>query len=189
MKYECVFVDMDGVLCDFISGAHEAHGRKYVHEEYPRGCWEIADHWGITGNAFWGGIDAKYDFWESLNPYPWMGEVLDLARSAGNEVKLLTSPSKSPLCYYGKRAWCDKHVPHDIELIICKSKRFLASPHRLLIDDGDHNVKPWREAGGVAVLFPQPWNDGWDFRHDPVGNTRLAVEATLDLRRTYANPA
>jgi len=172
MKYECVFLDMDGVLCNFIKAAHEVHGREYIHDEYPRGCWEIADHWGIPVNDFWGGIDAKYDFWETLQPYPWMNELIDLARSAGEEVKLLTSPSKSPLCFYGKRAWATANLPHDIELIICKSKKLLATPNRLLIDDGDHNVKPWRAANGDAILFPQPWNDAYDLRHDPMGHVR-----------------
>lgn len=174
MKYETVFLDMDGVLVDFISGAHEVHGRKYIHDEYPRGCWNICDHWGITDDAFWAGVDGKFDFWESLQPYPWLHEVLSLARHAG-PVKLLTSPSKSPLCYYGKRAWCDRHIPKDIELIICKSKHLMATPQRLLIDDGDHNVKPWVDKGGKAVLFPQPWNDAYDLRHDPVGHLREVI--------------
>lgn len=172
MKYETVFLDMDGVLCNFIQAAHEVHGREYVHEEYPRGCWEIADHWGIPVDDFWNGINDRYDFWETLQPYPWKDEVIELARSAGEQVKLLTSPSKSPLCYYGKRAWCDAHVPKDIELIICKSKSLLAAPTRLLIDDGDHNVGPWVQAGGRGVLFPQPWNGNYDFRADPMGHVK-----------------
>lgn len=177
MQYETVFLDMDGVLANFIEAAHEVHGRKYVHEEYPRGCWEIADHWGISVDDFWAGIDRKFDFWEELKPYPWCQELIKLARSAGKQVKLLTSPSKSPLCYYGKRAWCSVNVPHDIELIICKSKSLLASPTRLLIDDGDHNVMPWVNAGGRAVLFPQPWNGNWEWRADPMGYTRRVLSA------------
>lgn len=177
MKYETVFLDMDGVLCDFIRGAHHVHGREYVHEDYPRGAWEIADHWGISTDDFWGGIDRKFDFWESLDAYPWLHELISLARHAGEQVKLLTSPSKSPLCYYGKRAWCDKHIPRDIELIICKSKQLLATPNRLLIDDGDHNVKPWRAATGDAILFPQPWNDAYDLRRDPMAHVREVLLA------------
>jgi hypothetical protein len=177
MKYEIVFLDMDGVLCDFIRAAHEVHGRGYVHSEYPKGAWEIADHWGIPVNDFWAGIEAKYDFWESLEPYPWLNEMLAIARQAGEKVKLLTSPSNSPLCYYGKRAWCDTHVPRDIELIICKSKALLATPNRLLIDDGDHNMKPWLAAQGDGILFPQPWNENCDLRHDPIGYVRERLNA------------
>jgi len=171
-RFEVVFLDMDGVLCNFIAAAHAVHGRDYVHEEYPRGCWEIAEHWGVTVDHFWDGIDQHPTFWNDLHAYPWMDELIGLARKYGETVKLLTSPSRSPHCFSGKRAWCDANVPRDIELIICKSKHLLATPNRLLIDDGDHNVEPWLYTGSPALLFPQPWNAGYVYRNDPMKYVR-----------------
>ena len=34
----------------------------------------------------------------------------------------------------------------------------MAHPGALLIDDADRNVKRFVRAGGMAYLFPQPWN-------------------------------
>jgi hypothetical protein len=172
VKYEYVFLDMDGVLADFMGGAHKAHGREYDVATYPKGCWEIADHWQMPVDEFWAGIHAVRYFWELLDFYPWMNELLTLAAEHGSEVKLLTSPARSPFCYSGKRAWCDQFIPKGIELIICKSKHLIAGPNRLLIDDGDHNVDPWRKHGGQAILFPQPWNDYWHMADDPMAHVR-----------------
>lgn len=36
--------------------------------------------------------------------------------------------------------------------------RTMRRPGRVLIDDNDTNCAKWREHGGTAILFPQPWN-------------------------------
>ena len=37
-------------------------------------------------------------------------------------------------------------------------KHLLAGPNRILIDDNDRNIEAFRAAGGIGILFPQPWN-------------------------------
>lgn len=172
MKFDYVFLDMDGVLADFMGGAFKAHGREYNAAEYPKGCWEIADHWQMPVNEFWAAIHADPHFWESLLPYGWASDLMELACEYGKEVKIITSPARSPSCYSGKRSWWGKVVPAKIELIICKSKQLIAAPNRLLIDDGDHNIDAWRAAGGQAIVFPQPWNDHWHLSDDPMAYVR-----------------
>jgi len=177
--FDCVFLDMDGVLVNFMDGAHRAHGRTYVESEYPAGLWEIADHWAITPDEFWAKIHADPDFWHQLTPYAWCDEVLDLARTVAKQVKIATSPAKSPYCFSGKRIWWERFIPRDVELIICKSKHLLAAPGRLLIDDADHNVDAWRNANGSAVLFPQRWNTA-------IHNNPSAINSPLEFVRKEA---
>ena len=44
------------------------------------------------------------------------------------------------------------------DFLIGPPKWICARPDQLLIDDNDGNVESFRERGGQAILFPQPWN-------------------------------
>ena len=56
--------------------------------------------------------------------------------------------------------WIKNHLPNDAQkkynLTPCKSDS--ARRDRLLIDDGEHNVAAYLDAGGPACLFPATWN-------------------------------
>lgn len=175
MKFEYIFLDMDGVLCDFMASAFRVHSREFNRDDYPIGVWEIADHWQMPVDDFWAAIHADADFWTTIPVYPWVEELIALSRAHAKQVKILTSPAKHANCFAGKRQWWEKFIPRDIELIICKSKHLLAGPTRLLIDDGDHNVVPWTTAGGPAILFPQPWNQNWHLADLPMSHVRHSL--------------
>lgn len=152
-----IFVDIDGVLADFVSASIAVHGGQYDEEAYPKLEWSIANVLGITESEFWAKIDAtEPNFWPNLDPYPWALNLLESVRTRGR-VSLLSTPSKHSSCHSGKRQWVDRWVS-DCELILCKSKDLLSGPGRVLIDDNDGNCEKWRARGGTAILFPQPWN-------------------------------
>lgn len=158
MKVSHVFIDLDGVLADFISSAFAVHGARYEESNYPRLQWSIATVLGITESEFWKKIDSSApDFWPNLSPYEWFDDVMCAAKSLGVPMSFLSSPSRHPSCHYGKRQWVDKYAPR-VELILCSSKHLLAANGRVLIDDSDANIDKWRTAGGAGILFPQPWN-------------------------------
>lgn len=157
MQHEYVFLDMDGVLCDFVTHSLRAHNSNLKHDDINH--WNMNEHLGITDDAFWEGVHAVDGFWQTIPSYPWKDDLVDAARRLGRQVKVVTSPSKSPLCFSGKKQWHLENMPRDIELIICKSKHLLARPDRLLIDDADKNCEAFSSAGGQVCLFPQPWNE------------------------------
>lgn len=160
---EQIFVDMDGVLVDFVSTAMQVHGGKYDAASWPAKEWSIARVLGITEEAFWQTIDEwGRDFWEHLAEYSWAAGLLEACSTIAASVAILSSPSRSPDCHAGKKSWMDRHC-QDYPLILCNAaqKHLLARPDRLLIDDNDDNVRRWCEAGGKAILFPQPWNEGY----------------------------
>jgi 5'(3')-deoxyribonucleotidase len=43
-------------------------------------------------------------------------------------------------------------------VVFTSHKELLADDDSCLIDDDEKNIKAFREAGGNALLFPQPWN-------------------------------
>lgn len=153
-----IFLDMDGVLCDFVSAAYRVHGKLFWPADYPRGLFACEQHIGCSTAEFWHKIDnAGEDFWSNLEPYPWardlVGELQEIDR-----VVISTSPSWSPHCYSGKRKWLIKMGLQRLDSMFGSSKYLMAQPGRILVDDAEHNIEPWRAAGGHAVIVPQPWN-------------------------------
>ncbi len=153
-----VFIDLDGVLADFHTSAMRIHGRMDALKAWPPGEWDIEKVVGCTVDEFWKKIDDDHSFWPWLEPTAWKDELLAMSASFFDRMSFLTSPSRHPLCFSGKRAWAIRHLPENANLILCKTKDLIAREDRLLIDDSDKNVKAWEGAGGKAILFPRMWN-------------------------------
>lgn len=179
------FLDMDGVLCDFVLAACQLHGADdpYKHDRN-LGVWGFDKLIGVDTEAFWKPLG--YEFWSTL---PWMhdaGYILRLVeRTFGKEnVCLLTSPCDTAGCVEGKREWVKQNMPdYSRRLLIGSAKEFCAGPNRVLIDDYDHNVKVFRAAGGEAVLVPRKWNQGYRL-------SLLGTYVTLgDMLSKYNNPS
>ena len=154
-----IFVDLDGVLADFVSAALTLHGRSDLLDSWPAGERDMAKGLGISSSKFWAEIDrAGAEFWASLEPYPWTFDFLDQLQSIA-PITIATSPSNDPGCLAGKLQWMQRHLGRSFrDFLIGPSKHLLAKPDVALIDDRGGNVRDFREHGGRAVLFPQPWN-------------------------------
>jgi 5'(3')-deoxyribonucleotidase len=157
---------MDGVLTDFVSAALRLHGRPGALHDWPRGERDIPKMLNLTRTQYWKLIDAQgADFWASLEPFSWFGELVALAREFA-PVTVLTSPSLAPSCLEGKVRWLYAHFPkekgrHFSDFLIGNQKHLLAQPGRVLVDDAEANVEAFRSAGGQAILFPQVWNENY----------------------------
>lgn len=157
------FLDMDGVLIDFLSGASKAHGRELPYTKVEnRGIWETEQLWGITSDAFWKPIDALgAGFWEDLPKTDECDEIISLVDNyfGLDNVAILTAPSDDPNCVIGKKLCLKKRLPmFKKRVIFTGAKEFLAGPNRVLIDDRDKNIKDFFEAGGYAIRVPRLWN-------------------------------
>ena len=153
-----IFLDMDGVLCDFIAPAFAAHGRAFIAEEYPPGLFACEEYLGVSTERFWEPIHAQGEaFWSNLEPYPWAFDLVKELEQI-DKVVIATSPSRSPHSYSGKRLWLQRHGLCHIESMFGKAKWLMAKEGRTLVDDGQHNIDAWMKHGGSAVVVPQPWN-------------------------------
>lgn len=175
-KFDHVFLDMDGVLCDFVSAAMEMHGKFYDAATYPKGEWGIEKVLGISKTQFWKEINGNVGFWESLKAFDHTNQLMTTAYAAGKSVSILTAAARDPsgACHSGKVRWM-AHFGRHAPLITCEDKWLLSAPGRLLIDDNDTNCAKWREKGGDAILFPQPWNS----LHEMAGMQMVYVGAEL----------
>lgn len=174
MNYEHVLIDLDGVLADFVGGALAVHNKPELAESWPRGVWDIAKLIGVSTSELWSKIDeteAKTGFWSELDPYPWLEELLGIVTQGGSvPFTIATSPSSDPACAASKVRWMRKHLGSQFkDYLIGSAKHLMARPGTILLDDYDRNVDAFRQAGGQAILFPQPWNTAWDKTEDRLG--------------------
>lgn len=151
-----VFLDLDGVLADFVSSALEALGKSIDLNQQLE--YSIENWFGITQKEFWLTIDSYgEDFWRNLDVYPWARELVNMMPK--HDTYILSSPSRNPVSSSGKVAWVQANFPKlKGKIILTSHKHLLSSPNRILIDDSEHKINPFIKSGGEGILFPQPWN-------------------------------
>lgn len=151
-----IFLDLDGVIRDWIGGVFRLFGC----ESIPITEWGdlekyICNSHKISNYEFW--TRLHYRFWETLEPYPYMFEVLNLLPM--KKVCILTSPSLTSAG--GTQAWIQQHLPYlfiNKQYLIGPAKEFCACSTSLLIDDSEDHINNFIRKGGSGILFPQPWN-------------------------------
>jgi hypothetical protein len=168
-----ILIDVDGVLADFITASLRVHGQP----NFEVTEWNYFKEMGLSATKFWAGIDAHgAAFWADIEPYPWKDHLLQMAQGVA-PFTLATSPSLNPLCAAGKIQWMRKHIEESFhDYMIGTRKQLMARPDVLLIDDSDANVARFMDAGGQAVLFPQPWNENRDLVGDRLKVVRDALK-------------
>lgn len=162
------FIDMDGVLADFLAGVSKVHNRPLPYDKVESmGVWNIEDLWGISAREFWAPCEGE-DFWNTLQKTDEADKIVELAYNTFGEenVAILTAPSSSIYCVPGKQAWVKRHYPELAKKIIFGSaKQFMAGPERVLVDDRDRNIEEFEKAGGHGIKVPRAWNSEWKYRH------------------------
>jgi hypothetical protein len=145
---------MDGVLADFVGGVLTT--LRGLPADTPRD----SIRWSFVKREEWEKMDGE--FWEGLSPTPEAELIVQAVEDAfgPDNVCILTSPVTTPGCYEGKLAWLRRHFPaYSQRFLVGPMKQFCAAPNHVLVDDHDDNVGRFREAGGMSVLVPQPWNE------------------------------
>ena len=155
-----IYLDMDGVCVNFVKGACIAHNYNYadVIESWPKGTYNICKILGISESDFWTTIVSWGEqFWLNLQAYTWYSKLASLPY----DIVYLSTPTLSPFSVSGKLSWLQAQYGHRFrDYIFTPHKHLLAKSGGILIDDSESNVNKYIEAGGRAILFPQPWNHG-----------------------------
>lgn len=169
-----IFVDMDGVVADFVAGVCDLHGKPVEDVD----CWDFYEKWGIDEDQFWEPVNAAgRDFWASLKPFDWFDELVAVVKEADPDFFILTKPSRQASCLAGKLDWIHRHFGTRFRnYIFAPNKSPLAAPGRFLIDDSEPNVDGFLKHGGSAYLFPQPWNRNDRFAAERIHGLRANLE-------------
>jgi len=150
-----IFLDLDGVIVDWDQGVIDWFNLDATHEDVTH--WgSLCDMTGLSDADFWGQLCEEW-FWEGLKFTEYAAEVLYYLKDL--DVCLLTSPAMHTAGW--RQNWIQKNLPeyfHAKRYLIGPGKEHVARADTILIDDYEVNVNKFREAGGEAILFPQPWN-------------------------------
>ncbi len=152
-----ILIDMDGVIADFVSPSLKAAAIPLSHDEctswnYFRGF--------MTEEGFWAAIESVDGFWESLKPYTWAHDLVNMCKNVA-PVYFCSAPAHHKSCAGAKIHWLREHgflQGKEDHFILTPHKHLLARNGTVLIDDGQHNIDAFQGAGGHAITFPMPWN-------------------------------
>jgi len=160
------FVDMDGVLVDFMQGVHDYYGLQYSYDNYPyrnaEWDWMKPEVTGLSVEDFWETLDEG--FWANL---PWMPDDKEMLAAIEavipkKDICLLTSPTIHPSSASGKLRWIQREMPeYSRRFLIGPPKQFCAGQECVLIDDADHNICAFARNYGDTILVPRRWNQYW----------------------------
>jgi len=171
-----VYLDMDGVLADFVKGACKAHGTtlEFILPNWEPGVWDMTLAMNIPHSQFWREIDKlAAHFWERLEPTPFFNDIVKLVKELSDDWYVLTSPTLRIPSYTGKVWWLRKHFGGSFDRFhITPYKHLFAGPGVLLIDDREKNVNEFVQAGGDGLLFPSYLNKLYEYKDDPVDHLR-----------------
>jgi len=146
MKVTKLYLDMDGVLCNF---------EKRFTELYGKDALGARDRKNFTTN--WPNFIMDGNF-ESLEWFPGGKELLDFIQNETDwEVEILSSSGGEKFhseVAAQKVVWlCDKGIPYKANIVPGrKHKTAYATPETILIDDTEDIIVNFNAAGGLGIL-------------------------------------
>lgn len=176
-----IFLDMDGVLSNFVSGVAEVFEttEEYLIENWEPGKYDVCHVLKNSMEDLWEMIDGEgEEFWEEMKPYSWAKELYEMCCSIAPTV-ILTSPSYNPYCLSGKLRWLNKNLGNNRsfrDFMISPRKEMAASLGHFLIDDSDSQCEKWFNNRGSFILFPRHWNTAFEHKHNPIDYVRAAFK-------------
>lgn len=141
-----IYLDMDGVLCNFIKGVKDTTGEDFTSPDLNHaGKGKIKQK-----------IEAKGDFWHNLEWMPGGQELWRHVKSSSPYI-LSAYANWDKNSQAGKHIWIKRHlmIPKQrIELVKRADKQNYAvidGVANILIDDYIKNIREWEAAGGIGI--------------------------------------
>ena len=184
MKYKFVFIDVDGVLRDFVVKMREIFTRDFPDEKILREDLYDLRNWSTLGDKIFpwvtDGASAKEMF---LDSYPF-GKSLDTLKKwlslTQNDVQFAIITRQIGDRIEWTREWLEKHgidgkIPvHYTTDKVAVMKNIIPSARgkspeipfsqAVLLDDSPHELDEALKAGAGAVCVDRTWNRGWKGR-------------------------
>lgn len=140
-----IYLDMDGVLCNFEKKFKELSGQDFIEYSNEYGwpkTWDVIEKEGV-------------EFWSELEWNPGGKKLWNFLKKLDN-VEILTGSPKYKVGEYakkGKEIWIDENIGNiKVNHIYGILKYTYVKNNDILIDDSERNCNSWKEAGGIAIL-------------------------------------
>lgn len=163
-RLDRICLDLDDVLVDFEGGVEKLMlGSKIEDVEEQKQFWNVISFDEETRGRMWEFINkGGPDWWANLEKLPWANDLLSAAKSACDEVVILTSPGATEgaaIAAQGKVRWSIKEFGSNV-LCMTSKKYICANKNTLLIDDLKKFIGPWEDSGGIAFKLRKRWESG-----------------------------
>jgi len=181
MDYK-IFLDMDGVLSDFVRACEMLFNRNLYHSA----MWEkstVYDRIGVPEDIFWRFIEMNSkEFWLNMPEYNIAKTLFYTCTDyVGKEnVFICSTPCADPNSAGYKAAWINKRfgiLPENY--FLCKQKHLIARDNHILIDDQDSVIEKWDVAGGIPIMVPRPWNSLYDLWYNDLEYVRKKLRKIM----------
>ena len=141
-----IYLDMDGVLCNFIKGVADTTGEDFTSPDLNQ---------KMKGQIK-SKIEEKGDFWHNLEWQPGGQQLYRYVKSSSPYI--LSAYAKwDKNCKDGKNSWIKRHLmmpKQRINLVKREDKKLYAVQDgvpNILIDDYIKNIREWEQAGGIGI--------------------------------------
>ena len=145
-KVTKIYLDLDGVICDF--------NKKYkeLFDVYPKKA-EKDKNFDKFFTEF-----IEQQAFATLDLMPNAIELMDYLRQTGIDVEILSSTAsehRHPYIRPQKLKWLKNNQIEFPAILVPGAylKKELATPTAILIDDTPKNITQWQEAGGIGILY------------------------------------
>ncbi|WP_109015995.1 hypothetical protein [Novimethylophilus kurashikiensis] len=160
-----LYFDLDGVFADFFPFVRQILKRDYTE---------------MSGAMAWGRLSLVPNLFSKLPLIPDSMRLLDAVSHLGEGVEILTAmPLPTGFLVTAerdKRHWVARNLSPDLKVNTVYggvNKYKFVSPGAVLVDDLERNLKPWEEAGGIAI------------HHTDVDSTLAALKALGLVRDNF----
>lgn len=149
-KLPHVFLDLDGVQCDFAGAVQDTIGvsRDEAKEKTEEEIERLAHS----------SPEAVRNFFANLKQLPGGKKITDWLNSNNIPYTILSAPLRGPYAkssIMGKLEWLEKHTPNAVRGALFKHDKHEhaqdGSRPNILIDDYHKKIKAWDNAGGIAI--------------------------------------
>ena len=146
MKVKRIFVDMDGVVADFLTGCSAMMGKPLTSDDAGHTEYDLRKE-ELTNKRLFGMLPPMVDYADLIGyikhtGLPW--EILTAAGTINRE-----------LVVYDKNEWVRKYIDPNV-VVTCTfsgtQKAAFAKKGSVLIDDRPKNIAAWEEAGGIGII-------------------------------------
>ena len=166
-----IYIDIDGVLADFVSALHRKLNIPFDYNNYQYKIGEynifkeIENKYGIKYEDILKLLKDK-NFWANMPLYPNAKDIVNAAINAVgvNNVYILTRPMEelNGEDIEGKKELINKNFPElKNNFIAAKNKESFANENSILIDDWDENINKFIKNKGSGILVKRPWNSNY----------------------------
>lgn len=141
-----IFLDMDGVLADFIVGTSKLLGQPITPDDAGHKLYDARKE-ELTNKRLFG----------NLPPMPDMYDLIAYVKHTGLPTEILTAAGtvNRELVVHDKVEWIRKHVDPSY-VVTCtykgSQKAAFAQKGFVLIDDRQKNIDLWIKAGGIGIV-------------------------------------